>query len=293
MVKAGIDWGSSGFRAYRFNQDSAVVETVESAAGIKFIDNRNFESTLFDQVGHWLQPGDMVVLSGMITSRNGWVETPYLDCPVNLLQLSASAARITVREIECLFLPGASQSRPADVMRGEELQLLGMASTENEYLAIIPGTHSKWVCVNQRSIKGFRTIATGELFAMLCNHSLIGALCDNTKWNNTAFLQAVQSGFNSNTIISDLFCCRSGVLLEQISATDAYAHLSGLLIGNEIREGLQLTTAAINRYVLIGDQTLCEKYQSALAHLGFNATVEEPQAAARGFQQLILSMNTS
>jgi len=284
MIKAGVDWGSSGFRAYRFDRSGEVVEAIESDLGIKFSKSRGFEETLFETLGHWLDTGDQVLLCGMICSKDGWVESPYMNCPAVLDQLVTKAKKISVRGIECTFLPGVSSNDPPNIMRGEETQLLGTKSAHKNYLAIVPGTHSKWVRISEQTIVEFATIATGEIFEVLLNHSLIGKLCDDSRWNETVFLKAVKLGFNSKTITSDLFVCRSGVLLKQLTSTDAYTHLSGLLIGNEIREGLQLSSSIHLPIVLIGNPKLCQKYQSALSHLNLTASIEPPDSAARGFQ---------
>ncbi len=287
MIRAGVDWGSSGFRAYRFDRSGAVVETIESDLGIKFSKDHGFEDSLFETLGHWFKTGDQVFLCGMICSKNGWIESPYISCPADLEQLATKAKAVKVRGIECVFLPGVSLTTPPDIMRGEELQLLGTTPADKTYLAIIPGTHSKWIRVTEQTIIEFSTIATGEIFEVLLNHSLVGSLCNDSEWNEAVFLNAVKSGFKSKTIISDLFTCRSGVLLAQTTATDAYAKLSGLLIGNEIREGLQLSNSAGVPIVLIGDAALCQKYQIALKHLNLTASMEPPHSASRGFQALI------
>eukprot|EP01037_Dinobryon_pediforme_P028724 gene28724-32101_t len=82
----GIDWGSTGFRAYRFGAGGTVVETRSSVRGIKTVEigsdrEAAFAGVLTAELGDWLAAGPRVVLSGMITSRNGWVETPYIHVP--------------------------------------------------------------------------------------------------------------------------------------------------------------------------------------------------------------------
>jgi len=182
-IQTAVDWGSTSFRAYRFDGNGAVVDTVSIAAGIKQAQALEgparagwFETTLFDAVGGWLEPGEPVLLSGMITSRNGWHESPYLNCPVELASLLSHTKSIHCRGHELHFLPGVAMgATEADVMRGEELQLIGHAG-HTEGLFVLPGTHSKWVLADQQHIKRFRTIPTGEIFDALLNQTLIGAL---------------------------------------------------------------------------------------------------------------------
>lgn len=308
MINVGVDWGSSSFRAYLFDGNGKVIDFLESDTGIKFVEDGRFQETLFQQIGHWLNPGDGVVLSGMITSRNGWMETPYVSCPANLEQLMKGVVRTEANGVDLIFLPGLSQAAPWDVMRGEELQLFGVDSIQPIRLAVMPGTHSKWASVVAGEITGFHTIATGELFEILLNHSLVGGLGQGRTWRETDFANGVDKGFNSAGIVRDLFTCRAGVLLEQLSSDGVFSYLSGLLIGNEIREGTTLTSMSATHaqasafngnnndspnqsVTLIGNALLCQRYQSAFTQLGFSAVLGEDQAVVPGFAEIIAQFN--
>lgn len=282
----GIDWGSSSFRVYRYDEHQKLVDSVESEAGIKTISNSAFEEYLFSAIGHWLQPGDTVLLSGMITSRNGWIETPYLPVPVAPKRLLDKAIKRRVRDIDLVFLPGMSQTHPRnDVVRGEELQLFGATQTKQNALVVLPGTHSKWARINNGEVTGFQTIATGELFDVLLNKTLIGQLATEKSLYEAIFKQGVQKGFATNKIISELFQCRSGVLLNQFAEHEVYSYLSGLLIGNEISEGLPERYKDQGPIVLVGSDALCKNYQLAFDCLRIDAvragTNTTPEAFAR------------
>ncbi len=287
FIRAGIDWGSSSFRAYQFDQDGELVESLELPMGIKYCDQQGFEEVLFDAIGNWLQPDDQILLSGMITSRNGWVESDYLPCPANLRHLVSHATSRIFRKVHCLFLPGVSQYLPADIMRGEELQLLGVQSKTQHYLAVVPGTHSKWIDIRDNTIRSFRTVATGEVYDVLMKHSLLGSFATGDDWDQDVFLEATESGYRSDTILSDLFLCRSAVVLNTLPEKHSSAYLSGLLIGREIREGMKLTHDRDQDIVLIGSEKLTRKYQRVFECLGFSVVLENPESAARGFQQLM------
>lgn len=319
MIKAGIDWGSSSFRAYRFDQSSTIVETVATQAGLKFVADASqgetcpFQECLFNTVGHWLTPGDTVLLSGMVTSRSGWQETPYLSCPADLSSMMDHAVTKTVNEVQFIFLPGLSQLIPSpDVIRGEELQMLGASQTlvstarstssSTDVVCILPGTHSKWALLKDGDVQRFHTIATGELFELLTQHSLIGAFATDGIASQTAFTDAVSQGYNSDTVISDLFSCRSGILLNVLETQDVKDRLSGLLIGHEIREGMSLLTQSVRTESsssmtpdmnlamslgLIGSDQLCARYLLAFQHLSIDATLIDIDAAAMGFQELM------
>ena len=282
-ITAAVDWGSSSFRAYRYDSVGQLVEKIDLSAGIKTLSNANFETVLLDNIGNWLQDGDAILLAGMITSRDGWIETPYLKCPLSLHQLAENSVRKNLSNgSTALFLPGVSA--PMDVMRGEELQLYG-SLTGDDQIVILPGTHSKWVYARSGVLEQFHTVVTGELFDLLINNSLIGGLATSTDWSELSFSNGVLDGFNSSAIISQLFSARSGVLLEQLKAQDVHSYLSGLLIGNEIRESVKFYPDVPK--LLVGTDSLLDRYQLAFELLGLEVKRGQGDAAATGFQKLI------
>lgn len=287
MISVAIDWGSSSFRAYRFNADGQHIDTRQTSRGIKFINGGQFEHYLRDQIGDWINPGDQVLLSGMIGSRNGWLESDYLPCPAALDRVITSGKSLDLPDMKLLFLPGVNQLEPADVMRGEELQLLGASLVQPSGMFVIPGTHSKWAWLGDGTIERFRTIPTGELFDLVTNHSLIGAMAHKGDWDQGAFLDGVSRGYDQSTLLSNLFTTRSRVLLSQQSGEAAYAWLSGLLIGSEIREAGELVEETPNKVILIGSESLCQKYRSAIEHLGVATEVASSSVTLDAFQQII------
>ena len=251
-----------------------------------------------------------VVLSGMVTSRNGWVETPYISCPLILEDLRKHSVRYEFQDIQLAFLPGVSVTgQYPDVMRGEELQLIGVEldsvgggsgvkdtaeSQQDQAIFVLPGTHSKWVnCRCDRhdtklTIESFHTCPSGELYDTLLKYTLIGGLALRDHWDEAAFVSSVKTGFTSQRFLSSLFAARSGVLLESLDASAVPAYLSGLLIGREIREGIdelavndQLSSTPGNSdvsalgpgIVLVGEPQLCGLYLRALKHLNISARV--------------------
>lgn len=314
MNAVGIDWGSSSLRAYLFDSTGQLLEQRESDQGItRFQHQRHsgndaiaqsFEKTLLEVIKDWHQLGMQVLLSGMITSRNGWIETPYLPCPARPADLYAHAVSTTLEGLQLKFLPGVCQKISVDaeaggaitpdvvpdVMRGEELQLFAIAEEAGTDLLVLPGTHSKWAQLDAGAIAAFRTIPTGELFEVLLNHSLIGGLALSDDWNEHHFLQGVASGHNSDVFLGQLFSCRSSVLLEAQSPTQARAWLSGLLIGRELREGMSLFTTGEKAVRLIGNEKLCGLYQRSFAHLDIPAATETRDAAQLGYQRILQSL---
>ena len=287
MISVAVDWGSSSFRAYRFDSKANCIDSVQSDKGIKFVASGHFESVLREQIGQWLCPGDTVLFSGMITSRNGWVESEYLPCPANLACLVEHGRRLSLADMECIFLPGVNQLAPADVMRGEELQILGALEGLGPQHFVIPGTHSKWSLIENGAVQQFRTIPTGELFDLVVNHSLMGALTRSGVFDEAAFARGVEVGHESSTPISDLFTTRSSVLMGLQRDEEAHSWLSGMLIGNEIREGRMMMETIDSTVVLIGDERLCHRYLRAFGVLGMPVELAGPDVAVSGYQKII------
>ncbi len=78
-----LDWGTSSFRAYLLNKDGTVQETVTAPHGILAVKDGAFDAALESHIGKWDKTLP-IMASGMITSRQGWVELPYVACPAGL-----------------------------------------------------------------------------------------------------------------------------------------------------------------------------------------------------------------
>src|SRR4051812_31809094 len=184
-----IDWGSSNRRAYLL-VDGVLADRHLDADGVLTCGG-DFAASLDALLARWpdLLPDTPVLMSGMIGSRAGWIEAPYLPCPARLDALGSHLAdapfdtrfaRLASRRI-CI-VPGVCQYAEPDVMRGEEIQILGsMLLGGGDGIYVLPGTHSKWAIVENVCITGFRSFMTGELFALLGKHSSLAKLLESDK----------------------------------------------------------------------------------------------------------------
>jgi 2-dehydro-3-deoxygalactonokinase len=292
----GIDWGSTGFRAYRFGDDGAILETKSSIKGIKSVAPdadrpAAFASIFKEELGDWLSRGiDRVILSGMITSRNGWVETSYAKAPATEADLAKGVVTRIVDGIELAFLPGVSVAGPvADVMRGEEVQVFGADLGSRPSLVVLPGTHSKWAHIADGRIENFATFVTGELFDLLRNKSLIGGLAVGDDFHELAFLEGVDEALEdvaqSGGLVRRLFGARASVLVAGKAATEVSSYLSGLLIGNEIHEADRMF-GAVDRVSIVGSEILEMRYALAMKRAGIATTTGLKDAAARGLYRI-------
>jgi 2-dehydro-3-deoxygalactonokinase len=246
-----------------------------------------------------------VVAAGMVGSRQGWREVPYLECPADvgaiargLLAFDAEAGRIHL-------VPGVIQRGPLpNVLRGEETQIVGAIARDPalaaDSLIVLPGTHSKWVRVRDGRIEGFDTFMTGELFAVLRDHSLLGSpareaaaeVCDAAT-SAAAFARglAVARASGAGGIAGRLFTARSLSLTGALAPAAVLDYLSGLLVGEEIRAAIAGRRGApLPPLVLVGDESLCGRYREAVAAFGLSAVCVFGDSAAAGLGAIAVAV---
>jgi 2-dehydro-3-deoxygalactonokinase len=288
-----IDWGTSAARAYRLDAEGCVQDRRAVPLGIRHVRDARFEPALAKLLGDWHADPVPRIACGMIGSRQGWVEAPYVDCPASL---TALADRVVHAPQDALtIVPGVATRDAAgipDVMRGEETQLLGaVGPDERGVLAILPGTHSKWARVEHGRIVDFTTFMTGELYGLLIEHSMLGRLAGHEpgRFSRDAFSRGAARGLDEGELSHDLFGARTLALTGGLRSEDVADWLSGLLIGREIRAarawalraGIDPSSARV-----IGADALVERYELALADAGILASHGRGDAAARGLWRI-------
>ena len=272
-----IDWGTSSLRGARLGANGQVLESREFPRGILTVPPGQFEAVFDKLFGDWLQsPDTLCLISGMAGSRQGWQEAPYCPCPAGFAELGQHLLWLQPGRIA--LVPGLSYwgtdalgtiaLTPADVMRGEEVQIFGalqLAGRDNATL-VLPGTHSKWVQVQGGRVLQFQTFMTGEVFALMSQHSILGKTLDlSGAFDATVFLQGIAQSQQSGSVLHHLFAVRTLGLFERLSAAQLPSYLSGLLIGEELRaQAVSIPTSPV---LVMGSQALTLRYTLALEHL--------------------------
>ena len=290
----GLDWGTTTLRGYLIGDNGAVLAERSADAGILNIQNGAFAAALIELAGDWLaaDEGFPIVASGMIGSRQGWVEVPYVEIPAGPGDLTLCGHDGFDRPL--YFVPGLAR-RDADgvpdVMRGEETQIIGALEDSppdgpNDSLFLLPGSHSKWALVAGGYITWFATFMTGELFAALKDHTILGRMITGVRDNGTAFSRGVKYGHGATGILQRLFSARTLALFDELPQQSVASYLSGLLIGAEIAEARALVENPGAMITIIGDPVLSRHYLSALSHCGQPAQQAADGAAARGLWRI-------
>jgi 2-dehydro-3-deoxygalactonokinase len=258
-----VDWGTTNRRAYLIDGSGKRTDEFEDAKGVLSVPSGGF----LDAVAEIRQRlGDKpLLLAGMIGSNRGWKEAPYVSCPAGIEEIAAKLVWAGDREA---IVPGVSYigEGRADVMRGEEVQLLGAVEAglvDPMGMVCHPGTHNKWATLRHGKISEFRTVMTGELFSLLKEHSILSDLLHGEVAVNDVFKEAARYAIYHEALPADLFAVRARVLLGQAKKEDAVSYTSGLLIGSDVRIGLSKPTGA--QIAVIGRPELTRLYAAAIA----------------------------
>jgi 2-dehydro-3-deoxygalactonokinase len=298
----GIDWGSSGLRAFLIDGSGMTLAARTSSAGASTLrGDAEFEAALLQLAGDWIatRPQLPLLACGMIGSQHGWREVPYAPCPAGVAQLASQLS--PPNGLGMRIVPGllhAGEHAP-DVMRGEETQIAGALQVQpelaREACIVMPGTHSKWARVRHGSIEAFATHMTGELFAVLRQHSVLGRLMASPDNGSLGDMQAFTAGVDTARdhtmpgLTHQLFTARTQPLTGRMPSGGVADYLSGILIGHEIEAGLAwrrdagLTEAPL---VLLGEPDLCQRYVRALERFGTRADLLLPNTAPAGLWAL-------
>lgn len=313
-----LDWGTTSLRAYKLAAGGVVLEQRALSSGIMQLPKTprvihggecadGFELAFEEACGDWLdaQPDLPVIACGMVGSAQGWREAAYCETPANVANLGNSLQTlVSLRGTRVHIVPGVIQrSRLPNVMRGEETQVLGVlqnlsAEAGGDLLIGLPGSHSKWVEVVEGRITHFDTFMTGEVFAVLSEHSILGRTQQQgAAFDGLAFDRGVQVALSADGelgVLSTLFSARTLGLTGELAPTAQADYLSGLMIGHELvalaaAQRRRRNSAHLPSIILIGNAQLCARYGRALDACGFARVTLAEQATERGLWQLALA----
>ena len=277
----GIDWGTTALRGYLIEHNQ-LVERRELPYGVLNVPQGGFKDIFDELIEGWSGP---VLLSGMVGSSKGWLNTPYVQTPFSLAALQnhlIDFSELTQRQ--SWLIPGVEQLNPADVMRGEELQSLGAAHLNGSVHLILCGTHSKHVELEHGKLVSFSTYMTGELYGLLQKHSILAEPHQN---DDNLFLKGVEASLNGNSLLNQMFQIRAERLNGSLASAPPY--LSGLLIGTELKALKEPTCCTI-----VGSNALSKLYLLAMQTLSPQTKVNilsAEKASINGYAKIFRSLH--
>lgn len=295
MVKhVAVDWGTTSFRLWLVGDHGAVLGESRSREGMTTARETGFAAILDKHLAQVGAPDDApVIMCGMVGAKQGWVEAGYIDVPAKLSDISGKAVSVPGLARDARILPGLAQRdvNSADVMRGEETQLLGCGESikNGDCLIAMPGTHSKWVRVARQEVLGFSTFMTGELFDVISKQSILQhAVKDSAGFDGAhpEFLAALHAAYREPELAANrLFSIRARGLLFSLAPVDAEATLSGMMIGLELAGALRQAPVD-TQVVLVASGKLRGLYEAAFNRLGLTSTtIDADDAVRRGLSQ--------
>ncbi|WP_454696554.1 2-dehydro-3-deoxygalactonokinase [Achromobacter aegrifaciens] len=307
-----LDWGTSSLRAYRLDAAGRTLDTRHLPWGIMRLPQplqdgaattalSGFELAFEQACGDWLraEPKLPVIACGMVGSAQGWKEAAYLDVPVDLQRIGTLLTEVERDGGPSLHIvPGLIQRHGLpNVIRGEETQVVGVMADQatrsaDSVLIGLPGTHSKWVSARRGRVTHFDTFMTGEVYAALRGHTILGrTMADAASADMAAFergLKVAGAPAGRAGVLSTIFSTRALGLTGELAPESQADYLSGLLIGHEIAALADMLQqqGELPRIVLCGDPALCRRYIQAMQHYGLGTPEQAQNATERGLWHL-------
>jgi 2-dehydro-3-deoxygalactonokinase len=302
-----LDWGTTNLRASLLGAGGQVLGRRSAAGGVMAVQDGRFEPVLRALCGDWMHDtGCPLIASGMIGSRQGWVEAPYLNCPATPQDAATALVTVALAEgAQLHIVPGlccTGTDGEADVMRGEETQLWGAELSAGQ-CGVLPGTHSKWAWTGDgASLLSFRTYMTGELYAVLVQHSILGRLMPAPAEpalpiaeqvalqarQALAFDDGVRLGLAEHAHVTHLlFATRTAGLMNRRRPDELADFLSGLLIGAEI--GSACSSGPLRAVTVLAEPALGQRYVRALQLASLDVLDAPADATTRGQWRLAVA----
>jgi 2-dehydro-3-deoxygalactonokinase len=281
-----VDWGTSRFRAFIVDGER-IVDRVSSEEGISALREGQHREVFLKHCRPWLErePDAPVALVGMVGSKEGWRMAPYAQCPAGPAEIARAMIEVDIGDGRTGHLvPGLScepQPGAVDVMRGEETLSLGAGVTDG--LLCLPGTHPKWVEMKGGRIERFATYFTGEMYALLRHHSMIGRPATEPE-DPAGFERGLEAAERNGPsghrvgLLHLIFGARAAAVTGRLPSAELGPYISGLLTGDEINGAFSLLGKP-REVTVIGGEERVARFSKALARHGVRAVAKEPEEA--------------
>jgi 2-dehydro-3-deoxygalactonokinase len=288
---AAVDWGTSSFRIWLLDEQGNTLKESRSDEGMLKAGEKGFEAILESHFERLDAASDLpVMICGMAGSRQGWMEAPYIFCPARLKDIPKNTVSMPGKDRLIRILPGIAQrdANDPDVMRGEETQLLGLGERigAGRHLVCMPGTHCKWVVIDNGVVQRFATWTTGELFNLMATASILRhSIAPNVGKilpDDPVFRQWAKRGIDDpGAVFRHFFTIRASTLVGDLEPTHAAAALSGLLIGAEIGSALAWCGDGTLPVILVASGSLAGLYGQVIRLAGRVTQFEDADRAVR------------
>ena len=201
---------------------------------------------------------EAIIASGMITSKNGLYELPHISAPAGIKDLHAGMKKARIMGFDFTFIPGikkeSKSAENADMMRGEETELAGLAEKpESDCAYILPGSHSKCILTDESGrICDFSTYLTGEMISALIGGTILKeSVCysdTDTEYLAYGFDMCEKLGINEALFKTRILDCVVGCEKPKI-----FSCFMGVVMHDEIK---RIANIGAKKYVVGGKSEL-------------------------------------
>ncbi|MEB3366534.1 2-dehydro-3-deoxygalactonokinase [Saccharopolyspora mangrovi] len=298
-----LDWGTTAQRAWLLDHVGQIIAARRPDQGLLAmtadIDPHDararahaYESAFWAACGDWLtaNPDLPVIACGMVGSAQGWSDAGYLTVPAQPKYRPGSLVPVAHRAGVVHLVPGlripSADGIPGNVLRGEETQIVGaleaLGDPAGQLTLILPGTHSKWVRIEDGTVTSFATAMSGELFGLLTADGILARTAAEPARDDEAFARGLAAGRSRHGLLTELFGARPLVLDGLLDPASVADYVSGVLIADEVAHLVRGTGPV----VLCGGADLSRRYAQAFAAHGVEPTVLAEDVTARGLWQI-------
>jgi 2-dehydro-3-deoxygalactonokinase len=279
------DWGSTNLRAWALDEQGVVLDRKDFGFGAGRMVQGEAQQRFVDEVRPALNAQALpALLCGAIGSNIGWEVAPYVDCPARLEDIASNL----IQPMDKVWIAPGLRCEvfgdACDVLRGEETQVMGWiasdpANAKGHHLICQPGTHAKWLVVEDGRVTRFLSAFTGELFAVLSEHSILRN--SGPGEDPSVFDEGCDAAAEGDGLLNRLYTARSRIAGGGADGTTTGAYLSGLLIGAEVAATPRLLGLEGVTVTLLGDAPLCDRYARALARRQVQTRYADGEPAVR------------
>ena len=141
-----LDWGTSNLRASLLDAGGSDIETRSAPGGVMAVQGGRFAEALLALCGDWILRFDCpLIASGMVGSRQGWVEAPYRDCQARLVDVAAALTPVALAGGATLHVVGNPGLVPAAAYAGVTDAIVSFEGGATTFQNFDPRTSTPWL----------------------------------------------------------------------------------------------------------------------------------------------------
>ena len=297
-----IDWGTTNFRAYKYNlKKNKILHKIETNTGIVNLKRKKqYIDVILETLRKFrLKKNQYILMAGMVGSKKGLYEVPYVSVPITLKKMFLKISMKKILNIEVRIVPGLfyKKNNFFDVIRGEETLAIGAISKlkiKKQCYLCCPGTHSKWISINNNKFNFFNSYMSGEIYSAISKGTILSQSLEknSNKFSKKYFIKGLSLIKKGYSFPNMLFKVRTMDLFNQANPDQCNSFLSGLVIGLEINDIFKKKDIYKSPVILIASGPLTKMYSISLNYYKIKySLVNADECFISGMQKIYESNN--